>query len=320
MKDFISVIIPIYKTENYLRACIDSIIGQTYKKLEIILVNDGSPDHSLDICKEYAEKDLRIKIVDRLNGGLSAARNSGLDVATGDYVAFVDSDDILEPFMYEILIEQMQKYNADISQCGIQSTNVLQYDSENKNMLALDTQIMTWREAVLDLLDSGNNFMCSVCNKLYKIELFDHLCFENVRSEDFVMHYRLLNTKKPSFIKTDVPMYHYIKRGASITTGRLNASNLHFIDLLHEMENMETDPEFLEHWKIQMAVSARNILIRQILSGDFPERFQSLRNDMMGAKFIIGNKKYRHIELSLKFHISLISISPSLYKLYIRKK
>lgn len=319
-EDLISVIVPIYKTERYLRACIDSIVQQTHRNLEIILVNDGSPDNSLAVCKEYAEKDLRIKIVDRPNGGLSAARNSGLKMATGEYVAFVDSDDIIEPFTYEVLLEQLKKDNADISQCGMLSSDNLQYDAVSKKTLEFNTKVLTWREAVIDLLDSGKDFTCSVCNKLYKKELFDDLFFENVRSEDFVMHYRLLRNKNPGFVKVDLPLYHYVKRDHSITTGRLNILNLKFIDMLYDMEKAETDKELLAHWKIQRAISARNILVRQIISNDFPERFQSLRNDMIGARFIIGNKKYRYIERSLKYQISLILVSPSLYKLYIKKK
>ena len=129
----ISVIIPIYKTEQYLRTCVDSIITQTHTNLEIILVNDGSPDNSIQLCEEYFAKDERIKIVNRKNGGLSAARNSGLEVATGDFVAFIDSDDYVEPCMFEMLLKLMRQYDADISQCGVTSADGMQYCVDLKN-------------------------------------------------------------------------------------------------------------------------------------------------------------------------------------------
>ena len=104
MEKLISVIIPIYKVEDFLDECIASVVGQSYKNLEIILVDDGSPDNCPVICDEWALKDLRIKVIHKLNGGLSDARNVGIAVASGDYISFVDSDDWIDPKMYEHLI------------------------------------------------------------------------------------------------------------------------------------------------------------------------------------------------------------------------
>ena len=105
----VSVIIPVYNVEKYLRRCLDSVVGQTYKDLEIILVDDGSTDGSTEICEEYAKKDSRIRFLRKQNGGLSSARNAGLLVATGEYVTFVDSDDYIEDFTYERLILNIEK-------------------------------------------------------------------------------------------------------------------------------------------------------------------------------------------------------------------
>ena len=109
MSDKISVIVPVYNVENYLRRCVDSIINQTYKNLEIILVDDGSPDNCPVICDEYAQKDSRIKVIHKENGGLSSARNCGMDMATGEYIGFVDGDDWIESDMYKFLIENAEK-------------------------------------------------------------------------------------------------------------------------------------------------------------------------------------------------------------------
>ena len=103
MKDLISVIVPVYNVKNYLEKCLDSIINQTYKNLEIILINDGSTDESLDICYMYEKKDKRIKVYNQENHGLSYTRNRGIELARGKYIGFVDSDDVISPFMYEFL-------------------------------------------------------------------------------------------------------------------------------------------------------------------------------------------------------------------------
>ena len=102
--NLISIIVPVYNVSEYLPRCLDSLINQTYKNIEIILVNDGSTDNSLEICKKYAEKDLRIKVIDKENGGISSARNTGIAEASGEWIGFVDSDDYIEPCTYEIFL------------------------------------------------------------------------------------------------------------------------------------------------------------------------------------------------------------------------
>lgn len=119
----ISVIIPVYGVEKYIAQCLESIINQTYKNLEIIVVNDGTKDRSADIAKEYAAKDSRIKVYDFKNGGLSVARNRGLEIATGEYISYLDSDDWLDTKMYETLLETAMKNEADMVKCGIIETN-----------------------------------------------------------------------------------------------------------------------------------------------------------------------------------------------------
>ena len=114
---YITVIVPVYNVKDYLERCVESICGQTYPNLEILLVDDGSTDGSGKICDELAKKDTRIKVIHKPNGGLSDARNAGLDVATGDYIGYVDSDDYIEPDMFEILLTNIEEHQADISCC-----------------------------------------------------------------------------------------------------------------------------------------------------------------------------------------------------------
>lgn len=124
----ISIIIPVYGVEKYIAQCLESVISQTYKNLEIIVVNDGTKDRSAEIAKEYAAKDSRIKVYDFKNGGLSVARNRGLEIATGDYISYIDSDDWLDTKMYETLLEAAMKNDADMVKCGIIETNGVRED------------------------------------------------------------------------------------------------------------------------------------------------------------------------------------------------
>ena len=118
MENLISIIVPVYNVENYLRKCVDSIINQSYKNLEIILVDDGSTDSSGKICDEYSLKDSRIKVIHKKNGGLSDARNAGMEIASGDFWGFVDSDDYIDSDMYSVLLENLLGAEADLSACG----------------------------------------------------------------------------------------------------------------------------------------------------------------------------------------------------------
>ena len=133
MNEKISVIVPVYNVENYIQYCLESLVNQTYKNLQIILVDDGSTDSSGYICDKYALKDKRIKVIHKSNGGLSSARNSGMQLADGNYIGFVDSDDFIMPTFYEELYNLLQKYDSDIAECEflrIQMENI--EDAKNK--------------------------------------------------------------------------------------------------------------------------------------------------------------------------------------------
>lgn len=131
----ISVIVPIYNTENYLEKCITSILDQNYHNLELILINDGSTDNSGKICEDFLEIDKRVKVRHKENSGVSAARNIGLDIAEGDYTCFVDSDDYLHPEMLERLWHYLGKYNADIAMCEFFEVNDNKYGEQNQKKM-----------------------------------------------------------------------------------------------------------------------------------------------------------------------------------------
>lgn len=177
----ISVIIPVYGVEKYIAQCLDSIINQTYKNLEVIVVNDGTKDRSAEIAKEYATKDSRIKVYDFQNGGLSVARNRGLEIATGDYISYIDSDDWLDTKMYETLLEAAMKNDADMVKCGIIETNGV---TEDKITFS-DIKIIN-NEQNKAFENYFNGMLWTLAwNGLYKKELAKKVKFpENVVHED----------------------------------------------------------------------------------------------------------------------------------------
>ena len=183
----VSVIIPAYNIEDYIGRCLDSIISQTYKNLEIIVVDDGSRDHTGEILDNYAKKDRRIKVIHKENGGVSSARNKGIEAAEGDYIGFIDGDDLIEPEMYKTLVDLLEEENADIAHCGYQMVfpdRVDYYHNTGKK------KIQTTEEGLKDLL-SGEMIEPGLVNKLYKKELIKNCRLdETVKiNEDLLMNF-----------------------------------------------------------------------------------------------------------------------------------
>lgn len=211
----ISVIVPIYKVEQYLPQCIDSIINQTYRNIEIILVDDGSPDHSGSICEEYAKRDSRLRVFHKKNGGLSDARNYGIKRAAGEYIGFVDSDDWLEPDMYELLVNLAEEERADIINCGYYFEYPQKKLAVNSIDRIFDNPVDLCKALVYDEINTGVVF------KLYHKSCFLDVAFPNGRVfEDTATMYKLfLNAKKA--VSISKPLYHYRKeREGSITQTR----------------------------------------------------------------------------------------------------
>jgi len=197
--------------EPYLRKCLDSIVNQTYNNLQIILVDDGSPDNCGKICDEYAAQDSRIEVIHQKNGGLSAARNMGLSVANGYYIGFVDSDDWIEPDMYEYMLENMLKYKADIAVCG----RTEWYKNYSAVYACADVKVLATGQA-LELLLRDNEVQNCVWDKLWRRELFDDIVFPvGCNFEDIAVAYRLFIKAKRVVCLTEAK-YNYLQRSGSI--------------------------------------------------------------------------------------------------------
>lgn len=223
METLISVIIPVYKVETYLEKCIVSVVEQTYKALEIILVNDGSPDRCGLICDEWGKKDNRIKIIHKKNGGLSEARNYGLDIAQGTYVVFIDSDDLVAPTMIERLFAESQKHEADIVECNYSCFTDVLPEKENREPTA---STVCTSEKALSLLLNESVFKYTVWNKLYRREIFGTLRFEVGKlHEDVFFTYQAFGKSK-CIIKIDDCLYYYRQRSGSIMGSSFSIRNL----------------------------------------------------------------------------------------------
>lgn len=213
MKPIISVIVPVYRVEPYLRKCIDSIRAQTFRDLEIILVDDGSGDRCGQICDEYAQKDSRIRVIHKENGGLSSARNTGISVARGEYLGFVDSDDWIDPDMFAFLYRNCVKEAAGISVCGI-------YEHTGRNIRIHSSPdaycTRSAHEAVCSVLQPDHVRMF-VWNKLFRRDLFSQLRFPEGRIyEDAFVIVRLMEAAERVAVDLS-PKYHYLQRAGSIT-------------------------------------------------------------------------------------------------------
>lgn len=215
MKNKISIIIPVYKVEKYLDKCVESVVNQTYKNLEIILVDDGSPDKCPQMCDEWAKKDKRIKVIHKENGGLSDARNKGLDMATGDYIMFLDSDDYVSMQICEKLLDLSLKNNADISMCGFAEFY------EDEDLLVVDTNcntmVLNRTQIINQIYKPTINLLMTAWAKLYKKEIFEDIRYPvgKLHEDEFVIHQVIY--KANTFAHTTEKLYYYLKRRESIT-------------------------------------------------------------------------------------------------------
>ncbi len=215
----ISVIVPVYRVEEYLEACVDSIRKQTYENLEILLVDDGSPDGSGALCDALAEQDHRIRVIHKENGGLSSARNAGLDAATGEYVSFVDSDDWIAGDMYERLYGLIATHGAQIAAGGLQTSTGKHYDPEYPQNQQI--QLFTRMEA-LGEVTRNRKITNSACDKLWEKHLFDTVRFpEGELFEDLKTTYRCLELVE-TVAYDPTPVYFYRMTDSSITRGQFH--------------------------------------------------------------------------------------------------
>lgn len=235
----ISVVVPVYNVMNYLKQCLDSIIQQTYTNLEIILVDDGSTDQSGSICDSYKEKDSRITVVHKKNGGLSDARNAGLNICKGDYISFVDSDDYLSPYFYEILMGVAEKKKCDI--VALKGGTSF-WDGEETPILAKNKEMFSaYYSNSHDVLERMlyQEIATGAPFKVYKKEVFDNIRFPvGYLYEDVATTYKsFFNAKECAIVEADI--YAYRKRRDSIIRQSFSPKKMICLDIFNQLVNDE---------------------------------------------------------------------------------
>lgn len=319
-KPDISIIVPVYNVEKYLKKCLDSIINQAFQNFELILVDDGSTDSSGKICDEYKLKDERIRVIHQENGGLSAARNAGIDAATAEYIGFVDGDDYISYNMYEFLHNCLIENNADVAVCGMyncfKNKKVPQY--KKKEFYLLDNV------TALKMTLEGVAISMYAVNKLYKRELFNEIRFpEGKIYEDVFTIPKILFESKKIVVKT-LPLYYYVHHSGTITTSSYKKKDLDIINagfqILKFVEKncpkLKKQAEFRFFWSF-MHVLDKMLLTENLQKEDlkkYTEIIKLLKKNFM--KIMLNP----YFTKARKIGMSVLYLNENLYKKLVIKK
>lgn len=310
MKPLISIIVPIYNVEEFLPKCIDSILKQTYENFELILVNDGSPDNCKEICMEYSQKDNRIIVINKENGGLSSARNAGIDYASGEYIGFVDSDDYIASDMYEVLLSNMLKEKVEISICG----RYYVYGVKNVVKHRQNIYLKMSSEEAIKKMNTFGYYDVASWDKLYKKELFNGIRFPlNKLSEDWYTTYKLFDKAK-SVIYDSTPKYYYRQRNQSIThSKKVNYEPIYaskeVLNLVREKYPNSIDSAISAYVYANIGVYDNLILYDKTNKKDI---LNILKVVKMNYKIVIKNNE---LGLSRKVQLRLLRFSPVIYNM-----
>ena len=315
----ISIIVPVYNVEKYLKKCVYSILNQSYKNLEVILVNDGSTDNSGKICDELSREDSRIKVYHKDNGGLSDARNYGVAKANGEYVGFVDSDDYIDQYMYENLYKAIRKYNTQIAECGI--TRVYKNNKLRPHYDGEEYSLVVDREGYLkEYLENRKVYGAAVC-KLLSIDLAKVLKFPDGKVYEDVFYTLELLKKVDKYTLISGNYYYYYIRGNSITTKTFSSRDMDYIEIIDKIGEytLNNYTKLKEKLFIRQGFAYLSIFNQIIQLNDdrqIPEysiligKLKNIRSN------IIFNKL---APKSLKIAIILLNINEGLYKKVLKK-
>lgn len=308
----VSVIIPVYNVERYLAACLDSVINQTYRQLEIILVNDGATDTCPQICDSYASKDSRITVIHQKNMGLSGARNTGLQNATGDFISFVDSDDLLSLDYFQKLSDISLKNKADIVECGYSK-----FETENEvleiNQFSNENVKIYNTEKALELL-MQEYIKQMVWNKLYRIEVIKNIKFPvgKINEDEFWTYKVFGNAKK--IVKIHDILYFYRQQPMSIMGKDYSLKRLDGLDALEErIHYMQMNFPGLENLAIKKYCLGAIFHYQMLVNNSYVDANKSHRN-----KIYKSIKKYntltysKHWRLKEIIYLNLFIISPTI--------
>ncbi|MBQ9229381.1 MAG: glycosyltransferase [Eubacterium sp.] len=306
----VSVIVPVYNVEKYLDQCVESIVNQTYMNLEIILVDDGSPDGCPQLCDAWAAKDSRIKVIHQPNGGVSAARNAGLDIATGDYIGFVDSDDLIPEDYYEFLFNLLKKEKADIARCAHYYFDDNGF-SHNCDEIIESPFVIEGSAALMEDIKNSGNKSVVIWNKLFKRSVIDNVRFDGLLSvgEDTVFLFNVYKNAN-SMACYDLPKYGY-----NIHDDRSWSRNDYNFQASRSMKRIIDDPVCpVAVYKKYFTFAT--MALHDIVVNGFDYSFSDLRKEILRYKKEIKKALSNDKRSRLKF--LLISKLPMLYRIILR--
>ncbi|MBC7764904.1 MAG: glycosyltransferase [Hyphomonadaceae bacterium] len=313
----ISIIVAVYNVEKYIDKCLESILAQTFADFELILVDDGSTDRSGNICDSFALEDGRINVIHKENGGLSAARNAGLDIAKGDFIGFIDGDDYIHSEMYRLLYNEITTRNGSIALC-----EVIRVDNSECDIFSvIDNQQYHVEELsnmdVLERMHDIRGWLYVVaCNKLYRKNIFDNLRYplNRLHEDEFLAHRILFNTSK--VVSINVPMYFYLQRDGSI----MNVFSIKRLDALHAYSERITFFEeqglFDLREKVILMMMLEFIHLYFSVAESEPNHKKSLKQYWhMYNKFLVYLLCRNSISVKQKLMFLLFFASPKAYKM-----
>ncbi len=315
MNCLISVIVPVYNAGKYFNNCIESIVNQTYKNLEIIIVDDGSTDGTPQACDDWAAKDDRIKVIHKENGGAASARNTGLDNATGDYIGFVDADDYLDADMYEIMLSEIIEYGADAARCGIERVSD-DGITEDWGTGDYDIRVVDNRQLLADIGEAEGILPVSPCNKLFKKECIGGIRFDTSFrfAEDTLFNFMIAKNIR-NMVYHDVNRYHYTFNAGSMTNKGINENNFdeqRVMDIIFTLADEETLPHCI---KGDILKSLRTI--RQMIEAyKYMERFPKMRERVISHRKEVFSKDI--YSKKTRQRVLLLWLSPVAYKFAIK--
>ena len=312
--DKVAIIIPVYNAEEFLKYSVESVLNQTYSNLEIILVNDGSKDSSGLLCDEYAEKDSRVKVIHKENGGLSCARNTGVENATADWIIFLDSDDYYEKITVEYLVKLRDKFNADMAATTV--VEVRSYDvKDTLESVNLEEASVLNRETALEEMFYGNIVGTHVGGKLYKREVLEKCPFpKGMLYEDLACSYEHINIcEKIAIGKHN--LYKYYRRPGSIVNSKFNPKILDFFKAMDCNFNY-IKRDFPNNSNMRKAVNSRYVLnglhvVNAMLKSNMTKDLKKQRKNF--SKYWKDVLKNPRVIAKNKVKYGLFIMSPKIY-------
>jgi len=315
----ISIIVPVYNVEPYLMKCVNSILNQTLENIEIILVNDGSKDKSGDICDEYKKKDNRVVVIHKENGGLSSARNAGLEIAAGELIGFIDGDDWIETDYFEILYDGIKNHNADISVMHL--TKVANHEKIEFKTKRKEEWVEFTCYKAMESFFADDFIGYSACNKLYRSNLFEGIKYpEGMLMEDKATTYKLIH--KTNLVVVNLSeKYHYYLRSDGIMQSKFNRKKFDSLEIHREQIVFvdENYPEFYGLIRARYAYEAFRLLLMMIRSNhsvksDFHRCLKIIKDNI---RYVIKEKR---IGPHHKIYVALFYLFPKIVVISAKSK